>query len=40
MAEKETAEAEKQLKNIRKYLGIERDKKEEITHHKKQNMSL
>lgn len=39
-AEKETAEADKQLKNIRQYLGIEKDKQEEITHHKKQDMSL
>lgn len=39
-AEKEAVEAEKQLKNIRQYLGIERDKQEEIKHHKKQDMSL
>jgi hypothetical protein len=39
-AEKEVVEAEKQLKNIRQYLGIERDTQEEIKHHKKQDMSL
>ena len=39
-AEKEAVEAEKQLKNIRQYLGIERDTQEEIKHHKKQDMSL
>ena len=39
-AEKEAVEADKQLKNIRQYLGIERDKQEEIKHYKKQDMSL
>ena len=39
-AEKEAMEADKQLKNIRQYLGIERDTQEEIKRHKKQDMSL
>lgn len=39
-AEKEAAEADKQLKNIRQYLGIERDTQKEIKRHKKQDMSL
>ena len=40
VAEKEAVEADKQLKNIRQYLGIEKDKQEEIKQHKKQDMSL
>lgn len=39
-AEKEAAEADKQLKNIRQYLGLEKDAQEEIKRHKKQDMSL
>ena len=39
-AEKEAAEADKQLKNIRQYLGIEKDTLEVIKRHKKQDMSL
>ena len=39
-AEKEAAEADKQLKNIRQYLGIEKDTVEVIKRHKKQDMSL
>lgn len=39
-AEKEVAEANKQLKNIRQYLGIEKNKQEEIKQHKIQDMSL
>ena len=39
-AEKEAIEADKQLRNIRQYLGIERDTQEEIKRHKKQDMSL
>ena len=39
-AEKEAAEADKQLKNIRQYLGIEKDKQEATKQHKKQDMSL
>ena len=39
-AEKEAMEADKQLKNIRQYLGIEKDKQEAIKQHKKQDMSL
>ena len=38
-AEKE-AEEDKQLKNIRQYLGIEKDKQEATKQHKKQDMSL
>ena len=39
-AEKEAMEADKQLRNIRQYLGLERDTQEEIKRHKKQDMSL
>ena len=39
-AEKEAMEADKQLKNIRQYLGIEKDKQEATRQHKKQDMSL
>ena len=39
-AEKEAMEADKQLKNIRQYLGIEKDKQEATKQHKKQDMSL
>ena len=39
-AEKEAMEADKQLRNIRQFLGIERDTLEEIKRHKKQDMSL
>ena len=39
-AEKEAVEAEKQLKNIRQYLGIEKDGHEETKQHKKQDVSL
>lgn len=39
-AEKEAAEADKQLKNIRQYFGIEKDKQEATKQHKKQDMSL
>ena len=39
-AEKEAAEADKQLKNIRQYLGIEKDKQKATKKHKKQEMSL
>ena len=39
-AEKEAMEADKQLKNIRQYLGIERDKQEATKQYKKQDMSL
>ena len=39
-AEKEAEEADKQLKNIRQYLGIEKDKQEATKQHKKQDMSL
>ena len=39
-AEKEVAEAEKQLKNIRQYLGIEKDGHEKTEQHRKQDMSL
>ena len=39
-AEKEAIEADKQLRNIRQYLGIERDKQETTKQHKKQDMSL
>lgn len=40
VAEKEAMEANKQLKNIRQYLGIERDKQETTKQHEKQDMSL
>lgn len=40
VAEKEMAEADKQLKNIRQYLGIEKDKQEVTKKHKNQEMSL
>ena len=39
-AEKEVAEADKQLKNIKQYLGIEKDGQEAIKKHKKQDISL
>lgn len=39
-AEKEAEEADKQLKNIRQYLGIGKDKQEATKQHKKQDMSL
>ncbi len=39
-AEKEAEEADKQLKNIRQYFGIEKDKQEATKQHKKQDMSL
>ena len=39
-AEKEAEEADKQLKNIRQYLGIEKDKQETTKQHEKQDMSL
>ena len=39
-AEKEAMEADKQLKNIRQYLGIERDKQETTKQHKKRDMTL
>ncbi len=39
-AEKEAAEADKQLKNIRQYLGIEKDGREETKLHRKQDVSL
>ena len=39
-AEKEAAEADKQLKNIRQYLGIEKDGHEKTEQHKKQDVSL
>ena len=39
-AEKEAMEADKQLKNIRQYLGIEKDKQEATKQHQKQDMSL
>ena len=40
VAEKEAAEADKKLKNIRQYLGIEKDKQEVTKKHKNQEMSL
>lgn len=40
VAEKEAAEADKQLKNIRQYLGTEKDKQEVTKKHKNQEMSL
>ncbi len=39
-AEKEVAEADKQLKNIKQYLEIEKDGQEAIKKHKKQDISL
>ena len=39
-AEKEATEADKQLKNIRQYLGTEKDKQEATKQYKKQDMSL
>ena len=39
-AEKEAMEADKQLKNIRQYLGIERDMQKATKQYKKQDMSL
>ena len=39
-AEKEAAEADKQLKNIRQYLGIEKDGHEETKQHRKRDVSL
>lgn len=39
-AEKEAAEAEKQLKNIRKYLGIEKEKQEKAEFGRKHEVSL
>ena len=39
-AEKEVVEADKQLKNIRQYLGIERDKQEKEKTNKKHDISL
>ena len=39
-AEKEAMEADKQLKNIRQYLGIERDKKESTKQRKQQDVTL
>ncbi len=38
--EKEAAEADKQLKNIRQYLGIEKDGHEETKQHRKRDVSL
>ncbi len=40
VAEKEAMEADKQLRNVRQYLGIERDKQETTKQHEKQDMSL
>ena len=39
-AEKEAVEADKQLKNIRQYLGIEKDSYRDTKQHRKQEMSL
>ena len=39
-AEKEAAEADKQLKNIRQYLGIEKEGHRETKQHPKQDVSL
>jgi len=39
-AEKEAAEAEKQLRNVKQYLGIEKDGLEETKQHRKQDVSL
>ena len=39
-AEKEAVEADKQLKNIRQYLGIEKDGHRETKQHRKQDVSL
>ncbi len=39
-AEKEVAEADKQLKNIRQYLGIEKEKQEKSKPEWKHEMSL
>ncbi len=39
-AEKEEAEADKQLKNIRQYLGIEKDGHGATKQHRKQDVSL
>lgn len=39
-AEKEVAEADKQLKNIRQYLGIEKENQERTKPDRKQEMSL
>jgi len=39
-AEKEAAEAEKQLRNVKQYLGIEKNGHEETKQHRKQDVSL
>lgn len=39
-AEKEAAEMEKQLRNVKQYLGVEKDEHGETKQHRKQNVSL
>ena len=39
-AEKEAAEMEKQLRNVKQYLGIEKDGHGETKQHRKQDVSL